>query len=128
MNWPEKFLLPLALAGLAALAPIHALIVTTGFLIFSDTFLGVWAAMKRGEKISSGRLRDMVTKMLVYQTVIITGFFVQTHMVPEIPFTKLAAAAIAFVEIKSLYENASVILGKPLFSEIIDRLGSKNRN
>ena len=124
----KEVFLKLMLAGIAALAPIHAVIVTVGILIFADLATGIWAAKKRGDEISSARMRDSITKMLVYQTVIITGFLVETHLIGGlVPVVKLAAAVIGMVELKSLIENANLILGQDLFKTLIEKLGSKNK-
>lgn len=116
------------LAGIAALAPIHAVIVTVGILIFADLATGIWAAKKRNESITSGRLRDSVTKMFVYQTAIVTGFLIETYLIGGlVPIVKLAGAVIGFVEAKSLFENLNEISGQDLFKTLIEKLGSKNK-
>jgi hypothetical protein len=118
----------LILAAFAAIAPIHALLLTVGLLIFGDMVLGVWAAKKRGEAITSSRLRDTVSKMFIYHMVLILGFLVQEHMLDGwIPIVKLSASVIGIVEIKSVLENSGSILGQPLFKELVQRLGSKSK-
>lgn len=124
----KELFLKLCLAAIATLAPIHAVIVTVGILIFADLATGIWAAKKRGDEISSARMRDSITKMLVYQTVIITGFLVETYLIGGlVPVVKLVAAVIGMVELKSLIENANQILGQDLFKVLLSKLGSKNR-
>lgn len=124
----EKYLIPFLIACLTAIAPIHTAMIVVGLLIFGDMILGVWAAIKRGEVIRSARLRDTVTKMFVYHTALILGFLVEVHLVQgDLPIAKLTASVIGIVEMKSVFENSSVILGKPLFQEILNKLGSKNR-
>lgn len=125
----EKWLIPLVLAVLAYLAPIHSLLIVVGVLIFGDMVLGIWAAIKRGEEIRSSRLRDTVSKMFIYHMVLILGFLVQKDMFNDlIPVVKLSATVIGMVEIKSVFENASEILGRPIFKDLISKLGSKNRD
>jgi len=109
------------------LTPIHPVIISVGALIFADTFFGIWAAKKRGDKISSKRMGDSVVKMLVYQVVLITGFLVETNLIDgAVPIVKLAALYIGMVEVKSLLENSSTILGRDIFKDIVVRLGSKS--
>lgn len=123
----KEFLIKLGLAGVAALAPIHAVMITVGVLIFADLFTGIYAAYKNNEEISSARLRDSLTKICVYQTVIITGFLVETHLIEGlVPVVKLVAGIIGMVEITSLIENSNKILGKNIFGMLLDKLGSKN--
>lgn len=125
----EKWLVPIALASLAYLAPIHSMLIVVGILIFGDMILGIWAALKRGEEISSSRLRDTVSKMFIYHMVLILGFLVQNDLFQGlIPVAKLSASVIGMVEIKSVFENASEILGRPIFKDVIKKLGSKNRD
>lgn len=125
----EKWLVPIALASLAYLAPIHSMLIVVGVLIFGDMVLGIWAAIKREEEISSSRLRDTVSKMFIYHMVLILGFLVQNDLFQGlIPVAKLSASVIGMVEIKSVFENASEILGRPIFKDLISKLGSKNRD
>lgn len=124
----KQILIGLLIASFAALAPIHAVLVTVGLLIFGDLILGVWAASKRGEEITSARLRDTVSKMFIYHTVLVLGYLVEKNMLGGfIPIAKLSASVIGIVEIKSVFENAGSILGQPLFKEIIDKISSKNK-
>jgi hypothetical protein len=123
----KTFMTNLFLAGLAVLAPIKAILITVGILIFADLLTGMWAAVKRKEPISSAAMRRTVSKMLVYHLCIISGFLVETFLLAEIiPVTKLIAGVIGLIELKSLLENANIILGKDLFKEVLARLGSKN--
>jgi hypothetical protein len=116
------------LAGLVLmLAPIHPVIISVGILIFADVVFGVWAAIKKGERISSKRLGHTIGKLFVYQGMIITGFFVETYLIGgSVPIVKMCAGFIGMVEFKSLLENASAILGRDLFKDVIDKLGSKS--
>jgi fumarate reductase subunit D len=127
--WSEKYAGPLLIAYFAAIAPIHTILTVVGLLIFGDLILGVWAAQKRGEIITSARLRDTVSKMFIYHVVIALGFAVEAHILNEfIPIVKMSASVIGIVELKSIYENSGSILGKPLFKDLISKLGSKNRD
>jgi len=123
----KEFFVKLGIAAVAALAPIHAVLVSVGVLVFVDIVTGVWSAKKQGQAISSARLRDSVTKLLIYQVLIITGFLVETHLIEGlIPIVKIAAGLIVAVEFVSVLENMNKILGNDMFQIIIDKLGSKN--
>jgi len=116
-----------AVAVIAILAPIHSVMLTTGILIFADLLLGVIAAYKRKETITSAALRRTVTKILVYQTAIVTGFLCEKFLLSgSIPVVKLAAGAIGLVEVKSIMENLNEINGSPIFNSLLSALGSKN--
>lgn len=117
----------IAIAALAVLAPIHSMIIVVGILIFTDTLTGIMAAYKRGEKITSSEMRRSISKLFIYQTVLIGSFLIETFLIGGIlPVSKLVAGTIGMVEVKSLLENAETILGQPIFKSIISKLGSKN--
>lgn len=122
-----EFLKYIFLASFAVLAPIHAIMATVGFLIFADLILGIWAAYSRGEKIRSSAMRRTISKILAYQLTIISGFLIETYLLSGVlQISKIAAGVIGMVELKSIIENADVIYGKPIFKEILSKLGSDN--
>lgn len=117
----------LLLSVIAVLTPIKAIMIVTGILIFVDLILGIWAAIKRSEQIKSSAMRRTISKMVVYQIAVITGFLCETYLLNGvIPVSKLVAAAIGMVEIKSIFENCNSILGYDLFKQVIQKLGSDN--
>lgn len=112
---------------IAVLAPIKAIMITVGIMIAADMVLGILASRKRKEKISSAALRRTVSKAIVYQIAILTGFLCETYLIGElVPITKILASVIGLVEMKSILENADEINGSPIFKSIIKTLGSKN--
>lgn len=123
----KEWLTKLLIASLAALAPIHMVMITVGFLIFADLVTGVWAARKRGEDISSAALRRTVSKIVIYQLAVISGFLLETYLIDHIlPVAKIVAGVIGMVEFKSILENSNKIIGGDLFKLIIKKLGSDN--
>lgn len=121
------FLKSLAVSAIAVLAPIHMMMTVVGVLIFADLALGIWAAYKRGESISSSAMRRTLSKILVYQLVLITGFLCETYLIGGlVPISKIAAAAIGMVEMTSILENANSINGESIFKKLLQRLGSDN--
>jgi hypothetical protein len=123
----KSWIYNIALSLFAVFAPIKPLILSVGFLIFADCLTGVWAAKKRGEQIKSAALRRTVSKMVIYQIALLTGFLVEIYMIEGLlPISKLVAGAIGMVEFKSILENSTVITGQDLFKSLIQKLGSKN--
>lgn len=117
----------LALSTFTYLTPIVPILLTVGLLIAVDTILGVWASIKKSEKITSNRAGRVITKMFVYQMVVITLFIVEQHIWGAwIAAAKIAAGAIAIVEVVSILENSGTILGQPVFKFLINKLGSKS--
>jgi hypothetical protein len=117
----------LGLAMLAVLVPVKPLILAALALIFLDAVMGVLAARKRGEKITSAGLRRTVSKLLVYTVAIVAGHVTGVYMLGGlVPVASLVAGAVGVVEIKSVLEAAQEILGIDVFRAVIDKPGSKN--
>lgn len=117
----------LGVAAVAQIAPIFPLMLTVGLLIAVDTAFGVWAAFKRGEKLSSKGVSRLVTKMCVYQTVIVTLFFYEKYITGDLlPIMRTAATMLSVVEVISIMENAGIIIDKPVFKFLVEKLSSKS--
>jgi phage-related holin len=110
---------------LAFFTPIFPAMLAAGILIICDTVTGIMKARKQGQVITSKELSAILTKMLLYQLLIISAHICELYMVDEIPFVKLVLGTVALVEFKSILENASVILGYDLFSEIMNKFKRK---
>lgn len=114
-------------SSLAVFAPIKALMLVVGFLIFADLLTGIMAARKRGEKITSAAMRRTVSKLAVYHIVILAGFLTEVYMIDNaIAISKIAAGIIGITELLSILENSSVILEQNVFKKLIKILGSDN--
>lgn len=123
----KDFITGLLVSCVAVFAPIKAVILVTGLLIFADLITGILAARKKGQKITSAGLRRTVTKIFIYNAAIMLGFLAETYMLDGfIPVSKIASGLIAVVELASLYENLNVLHGSNIFKQLIDRLGSIN--
>jgi len=110
----------LLVVAIALLTPIHAIMISVFVLVFCDLILGILAARKRGESISSSGMRRTIVKILSYQAVIICGFLVETYMMGGIlPLSKMLASLIGVVEMKSLLENADEIHGSSIIKKVI---------
>lgn len=123
----KDFITGLLVSTVAVFAPIKAVILVTGILIFADLITGILAARKKGEKITSAGLRRTVTKIFIYNSAIMLGFLAEKYMLDGfIPVSKIASGLIATVELASLYENLNTLNGNNLFKALIDKLGSVN--
>lgn len=123
----KSYLSNLAISAMAALAPIKPVMITVGVLIVSDLITGIWAAHKRGEPITSAALGRTISKMVVYQTAVITGFLLQRYLLGDaLPIVNVIGGVIGMVEFKSFIENANCIVDGDVFKEILKKLGSKN--
>lgn len=127
MSTIKSIVIQVIASMIAILAPIHALMFSVGFLIIADLVTGIWASIKLKRKIKSSVMRRSVSKILVYQLAIISGFLVEQYMLDSyLPVSKIVASVIGLVELKSILENANNILGYPLFKSIVSKLGSEN--
>ncbi len=99
-------------------APINASLLAIGFLIMADTFTGIWAANKQGDKIDSRKAGRIISKLILYPASIIISQVAQQYLAPDIPWTKVTTGIIATIEVKSNFENISIILGYDLWSRI----------
>lgn len=123
MKLQSKLLLTLV----SLFAPAKMLLLSVGILILVDLITGIWAALKRGERIKSAALRRTVSKMFIYQLAVISGFLVEHYMLDGfLPVSKIVASVIGMVELASVLENANTILGQNLFGALIKKLGSDN--
>jgi len=121
------YYLPVAL--MTFFAPVVPLVALVGAAIIGDTFLGVWAAYKRGEVISSKKLSAIVPKMLLYQLAILFGYCVDFYLVGEFLesiisinnlMTKVIAITLLYIEVVSIEENFAAITGKRLFKSFLE--------
>jgi hypothetical protein len=123
----KEYLYKGLLVTLAIFAPIKGLLISCGVLIISDMITGMIAAKKRKEPIKSAEMRRSITKLLVYQIAIISGFILETYMLEGLlPISKIVAGVIGMVEFKSILENVSTIAGQDVLKLVMDKLGSKN--
>ena len=115
------------LASLAVFLPIKELMLTIGFLVAADMVVGIWKALKLKQRIRSRRMSDTITKLLLYQIAIMSGFLIESFIIAElIPITKLVATVIAVIEFKSIIESIESVTGKDLWSKIKSIIGRKS--
>jgi hypothetical protein len=122
-----KYAQPLLLSALAVIAPIKATLITVGIVICVDFITGLWAARKRGETFNSAAARRTISKAVIYQTAVLTGFLIETFLMGgSIPITSIVSGLIGSVEALSIYENLNTISGKNIFGNLVKILGSAN--
>lgn len=119
-----KHIAALLIAITAILTPAVPIIIFTGVLIFSDTATGIWAAVKRKEKITSRALGRTATKIVLYSAVILLtfGFEVFFPALQYVHMGQIASGYICLVELKSIYENVSDITGLDIWSHLVGKI------
>ena len=113
----EKIATIVASLTAGILLPVAEILLFTGFVLVMDTFTGIWAAKKRGERIHSSKMKRVLSKLLLYPAIIIIASWAE-KILPAIPFIDGAAVILIAVEGKSILENASDILGYDLLKVI----------
>lgn len=116
----KHFLYNLFLSLVAVFSPITPLILTVGFLIALDFFVGIYRAFKLKEPISSRKMGNTISKMLLYQCTILSLYVFEVYILDSaLPITKIGAGLISIVEIKSLDENIQKITGISVYDRIV---------
>lgn len=100
--------------------------IAVGCLVFIDLFTGVWSSYKFKEKITSKRLKDTVTKLVLYNLLIITCMITEHYLLTRIPFIEVSLGIIATVETTSIFENMEKILGISIIKKFKEALSRKN--
>lgn len=106
----------------AILAPLQGMMVTMVFLIIVDFITGVYAACKQGIPIRTYRIMHTISKFFIYNLVILAAYFMEQHILDEIPFLKIIAGFIAIAEIKSILENFNKIYGVNPFKALTNAI------
>jgi phage-related holin len=89
-----------------------AAFLAVGSLIVFDFFTGIWASVKLEgwQSIQSRRMKDTITKFVMYNILIITCMVCEKYLVTRVPFIEVGLGIIATVESKSIFENIEKVL------------------
>lgn len=131
MNTLKQNLLDIVALIVVFFTPVHAALLTVVALGLVDFITGIWAAKKRQETITSNKMFRSIVKVTIYNLLILISYLVEKYMIDYLPLTKIATSCIAVIEMKSLYENSSDILGIDLWSrvkEFMDKKPNINNN
>lgn len=115
-NWIINHLSEVSIAVVALILPIKPLLGWMMALIIIDLITGIWAAYKRGEKITSKELRRTPIKLGGYLIAIIASAIIQLPIFigDLIPVTRCVATFLAIIELKSIGENITSLTGVPI--------------
>ena len=100
-------------------SPAYPIMLGIGFLVMMDFITGMVAAKKRGELITSKKMRPTVMKGFGYMASILIAFVVQKVFLTEMEVMKIVSGLIAMIELKSLDENILDITGKSVFKQFL---------
>jgi hypothetical protein len=111
----------------AFLLPIKFIMLTVGFAIAADTLIGLYRAKKKGEKITSRKLSQVISKMVLYEGAVVLFFCIEQFILADfiilftgIPLflTKVVGALLVFIEVQSINESLESISGKGIWIRV----------
>lgn len=117
----QKYSLPIAAYFVSYFSPAFPMMMAIGFILVADFITGIMAAQKRGEEISSKKMRPTITKGIGYMMAILVAHIFQKNFLVDIEVLKIVSGLIAFIEVKSLDENFRDITGKSLFKQFLKK-------
>lgn len=102
----------------ALLSPIKYLMILVGVFIVIDTIFGIYTSKKIGVKLTSRKLSRFISKMVVYQSVVILAFAIDKLLIGDLlllvlsvplTITKIATLALVINECFSIDEKLRMI-------------------
>ena len=128
----KAFCLKIAILVLAYFTPISEMVIVMLIFLLLDTISGIWASLKKGEKLESHKLRKTVYKIVWYTVAVMLSWMMEkTFFLTWSNLASLVCGFICFVELKSIFENVTSITNEPVFLKIlkiIKRKGSETLN
>lgn len=105
-----------------ALSPISHLLLLMFVFVGFDFLTGILKALHKGEKIVSKKLRHSVTKLLTYASLIIVLYMFDLYFAQPLYgitiFFKIAMYIVASIEVISINENVTEILGINILDKV----------
>lgn len=123
-DWIVRNLNSVLISTIAFLTPIKPLMLTIGLLVAVDFIFGIYRAWKTNQEITSRKMANTVTKMLLYNLTVISIWAIEKNITgSEIPITKIAAGMICLVEFKSIDETFKLLFGFSIWDKMKKSLG-----
>ncbi len=129
-NWLDETLIFIVAYTITFLSPTGPWLAAIGFFVIADMILAIIIAYRQPGGISnikSRKLRNTITKFVVYAIAVITAHIIEVKFIPGMMVTELVSGLIAASEIKSIDENIEKITGKSLFKSIIAKFAPKGK-
>jgi hypothetical protein len=107
--------------------PVKGIFITIGLFILLDTITGIWKSRKNRKPITSRGLSALISKMLLYESLILVTYCLDIFILNEIflhvfsintLITKIVALVLIYVEAKSINENYKEVKGIDLWMEL----------
>ena len=105
------------------LVPTYEMIGVIQFLLTIDFITGIWKAKKSNEVLTSKRMADSITKVILYAVGVIVMYVLQHHIAKDvINVMFLFAALVCTRETKSIIVNIEVITNTKIWFFIKDQI------
>ncbi len=123
-DWIVRNLNSVLISTIAFLTPVKPLMLTIGLLVAVDFIFGIYRAWKTKQEITSRKMANTITKMLLYNLTVISIWAIEKNITgSEIPITKIAAGMICLVEFKSIDETFKLLFGFSIWTKMKKSLG-----
>jgi len=133
----KTYIIYLTNAILLFFAPIQGLLIAVGVSILLDTIFGIFRAVRVSgwEFITSRRLSQIVSKMLLYQSCILLLYIIDIYVLSEffnklisidLFATKICAILLIFIEGVSIKENFEKATGLDIWALLKKAIGRAN--
>lgn len=117
----------LLISTFAVFSPIKGMVITALLAVLVDFITGIIAAKKQGIVLESWKMGTSVSRALIYATVIMMFFLIQTFLLDnEFKIVNIVAGIIGVKEAYSILENLDKISGSNIFTEVLNKLQSIN--
>jgi phage-related holin len=119
-TWFLTHLSSLLIAVMAVINPLKSMLLTIGFLIVVDFIFGIMRAYKLGEKRTSRKASNTISKMVLYGLCILSVYFLDKYILETgMNVAKIAAGFISLVEIKSILESFEIMTGINIWDRLV---------
>ena len=120
LSYLKSVCLKLFLLAIAYFTPIAEMVIVMLIFLLLDTISGIWASLKKGEKLESHKLRKTVYKIIWYTVAVMLSWMMEkTFSLSWSNLSSLVCGFVCFVELKSIFENATRITNEPVFMKIL---------
>jgi hypothetical protein len=122
------FLKNIVIALFAFLAPLQTFMLCVGFLIIADMLIALTAALKSNIKITSRKLSHTLSKVVVYNLVVLSVYAFQLTFFPQLALVELVCFLICITEVKSIDENLKKGWGISFYDKMMNMIKRNDVN
>ena len=106
-------------------APTGSIILSIGFIILANAYLGIKASRKKGGQFEWDKLRETWDKFTSYGVGILVAHVIQVKYFPAFPAIQGMTSLVIFLELRLLNKNIEAVTGLNMFHGLLSFI---NRN